>query len=192
MVKFEALVQNPEGLSREICDFLEVDYEPKMVDPAYHVVPGSTEMRDGVSSFEAQAIGYSPERAFRWKKVLEHPVVDAVNALLYPELVSFGYIEQSSAVSFDGTSLAALLEIPSINEHLGSWSLETHPASYEYGAEMLRLAIWEGGIRSDSPAVARLLRECFLTERVADTLVKLRSPGGLDADWRSFDHLLVV
>lgn len=192
MVKFEALAENPAGITREFCEFLEVDYEPGMIDPANHVVPGSTELRDGVSSFETQAVGYSPERASRWKQVLEQPVVDAIDAMLYPELVSFGYLEQSTNVRFDGAALSALLAVPSVNEHLGSWSLESHAASYEYGAEMLRLALWERGAADDGPTVEALMRECFLTERVAETLFKLKSPGGSGADWRSMEHLLVV
>lgn len=192
LVKFEALVENPAGISRELCDFLEVDYEPGMIDPANHVVPGSTALRDGVSSFEAQAVGYSPERAVRWKQVLEQPVVDAVGALLYPELVSYGYLERSSVARLDGGALAALLAVPSVNEHFGSWSLERHTASYEYGAELLRIAMWEGRVRPDDPAVGSLLRECFLTERVAENLLTLKSAGGPNGDWRGFDHLLVV
>ena len=69
--------------------------------------------------------------------------------------------------------------------------MESHAASYEYGAEMLRLAMWEGGVSPDGPAVASLLRECFLTERVAEVLLKIRSSGE-DSASQSLEHLLVV
>ena len=81
ILKFESLVNNPSLLSSQVSTFLGLEYDPNMINPDYHVVPGSNEPRDGVSSFEQKATGYSPARTSRWKTILEPEIISIINSL---------------------------------------------------------------------------------------------------------------
>lgn len=190
LVKFEALVNDPEGMTRQMCEFLGTDYEPQMIDPEYHVVPGSTALRDGVSSFDAQSIGYSPERASRWKNLLDPELVDVVNALMWPELVALGYLDADSPQpGFDGSLLAKVLSNPQVSGFEPHWSIEANTPAAEYGAEMLRTSLYKSGIAGNGADTASLLRECFITERAANILL---DPDTAPKEWRSFEQLITV
>ncbi len=193
VLKFEALVTKPEGLSRDLCAFLGVPYEPQMINPEFHVVPGSTELRDGVSSFEANATGYDPVRASRWKKLLEPDIVAAINACMATELEMFGYLEPGEAPALDAALIERLVALPRIVEIVPKWSIDMPTLAADYGAELLRAQLLAGagaGAGGDDVRAGRLRRECFLTDRVADGLRAFRrgEPGAID--FRPFDRLV--
>ncbi|MGE3341977.1 MAG: sulfotransferase [Vicinamibacterales bacterium] len=189
LLKYEALVANPDRLAAELCTFLGEDYDPRMIDPAYHVVPGSSELRDGVSSFETRATGYDIKRASRWKSVLEPEIVDVINACMAPELELFGYTQPGEASPLTSSVIARALAATRLEEIVPKWSTDMSSLAADYGAELLR-AQW-----ASMPAAAgvlndRVLHECFLSARVADIVrASARGEDVLPA-WRTFDHLI--
>ena len=192
VLKFEALVADPEGLSRELCAFLDVPYEPQMIDPAYHVVPGSSEMRDGVSSFEPNAVGYDLVRASRWKKVLEPEIVSCINACMSTELEMFGYLEPGEAPSLNAELIQRVVSLPRITEILPKWSIDLPTLAGDYGAELMRTQLLENGVRGSGHLADRLLRECFLTDRIAEGLLAFRRGRSAGTDFRPFDRLVRI
>ena len=190
MVKFETLVKNPEKISRQFCDFLEVDYQPEMIDPNYHVVPGSTELRDGVSSFEANVTGYSLERANRWRQSLAPHIREFVDGSLYPELAAFGYVEHSTPPELTDENIEAVITDPLVSDINPKWKVETQPDSVEYNYEKQRAEIFSEAVRNPNTITESSARENFISEQVMKKLVESASAENTDGNWQSFDDLI--
>jgi hypothetical protein len=191
IVKFEALVANPERISQEVCDFLEIDYEPWMIRSEHHLVPGSIHLRDGVSSFESNAVGYDTKRATRWKDILEPEIVECLNACMSRELEIFGYLE-TVAPPLSADLIQRVLSNPRISEIVPKWSIDMSTLAGDYGAEVIRAQLIEAPPSNNGHLVGRLMRECFLTDRIAKALVDFGSAKTHSPDFRSFDHLIRI
>lgn len=192
MVKFEALAKNPEQISRQFCDFLEVDYQPEMIDPNYHVVPGTTELRDGVSSFEANVTGYSLERANRWRQLLSDHTREFVNGSLYPELAAFGYAEPSPPPVITDDNIEAVTSDPLVSDINPKWLVESQPDSIEYNLEKQRAVIFAEAVSNPTSITESAARENFITERVMKKLVDITRTGNAPEGWQSFDDLVLA
>jgi hypothetical protein len=193
IVKYEALVTNPESISMQLCDFLGTIYDPKMIDPDSHVVPGSTSMRDGQSTFEANAVGYNPLRASRWQSILEPELVEITNACLAPELELFGYLNAGEAPKLTLDLVCKVLSSKRVlsSQQAPSWTIDMSSLAADYGAEMLR-SQWKADMHSGGLLPERLQRECFLTDRVESLISTQQAGGEVLPDWRSFDRLIKV
>ena len=156
------------------------------------MAPGSSEMRDGVSSFEPNAVGYDLVRASRWKKVLEPEIVSCINACMSTELEMFGYLEPGEAPSLNAELIQRVVSLPRITEILPKWSIDLPTLAGDYGAELMRTQLLENGVRGSGHLADRLLRECFLTDRIAEGLLAFRRGRSAGTDFRPFDRLVRI
>jgi sulfotransferase family protein len=90
LLRYEDLVDDPEGHARRLCDFLEIDFAASMLDPA-GFTDGSgqawsqnTRYGDGARSFDSTPLQ-------RWRKVLSEDQVALIDALCAPEMALHGY-----------------------------------------------------------------------------------------------------
>ncbi len=96
VLKYEDFILNPEQLTREICDFLEVEFRSEMLE-----MSGQPGWKGGNSSF-----GSNPSKAKisasaigRYKKRLEEKVQGKYFALLKEELATFDYPVESKSIN---------------------------------------------------------------------------------------------
>jgi len=115
IVHFEALVARPEATVRELCEFIEEDFTPKMLS-----MQGASQFRDngGNSSFEShQAGSISRSPVGRYRKLLQPRELALMQALAKHEMSDFDY--PTDPVKF---STADLLRHHLIDRPVG-WAL---------------------------------------------------------------------
>lgn len=92
VLKYEDFILNPEQLTHEICDFLEVEYSSKMLE-----MNGQPGWKGGNSSFGSNQskAKISVAAIGRYKEQLEEKIQDKYFALLKKELTEFNYPTQN-------------------------------------------------------------------------------------------------
>ncbi len=83
MLRFEDLVTHPEPTVRELCRFLDIDYQPKMLEVPQE---GSSNRSD-----RAQALGISKEVASSWLEVLSPAEIVITEKLTGDLMHALGY-----------------------------------------------------------------------------------------------------
>ena len=192
VVKHEALVANPAQISAEICTFLGEDYDSRMIDPSNHVVPGSSQLRDGVSSFEAHATGYDLRRTIRWKSVLEPEIIGLIHGCMGPELELFGYLRQGEAAQLTWPVVGRALQNPRLEVAAPKWSIDMPSLAADYGAEILRSQWLSLPLMEAGGLVDQVRRECFLSDTVAELIRANACDGAVLPAWRNFDHVIAL
>lgn len=87
VVRYESLVADPEPVLRELCDFLEEDFDPAMLEPAAvrDVVPTSKVWHDNLGN----AVG--TERVDSWREDLEPWEIGLMETVLQRKLRRWDY-----------------------------------------------------------------------------------------------------
>ncbi len=92
-IHYEELVKEPEKNARKICDFLRLDYHPKMVD-AGNFIGGSGEPWQQNSTYYKDEKGlraFNHESIDKWKMVLTKKEIEFIEHLCFYEMKLFGY-----------------------------------------------------------------------------------------------------
>lgn len=92
-IQYEELVKEPEKISRSICDFLRLDYYPKMVD-AQGFIGGSGEPWQQNSTYYKDEKGlrsFNRESIDKWKTVLTKKEIEIIEYLCFYEMKLLGY-----------------------------------------------------------------------------------------------------
>ena len=158
IVTYEELLREPENVSKKLCQFLGIEYESDMINPDKHFIPGTTELRNGVSSFEEKATGYKPERIDRWKKKLTPGYLEIAELVLDPDMRFFNYMPVSDRLKeLDFHEAFASLDLD--NNIQFKWRTDSDQTELEYGLELSRRGI----INSSQGCVnENLIKRCFL------------------------------
>lgn len=87
VVRYESLVADPEPVLRELCDFLEEDFDPAMLEPAEvrGVVPESKVWHDNLGN------AVSTERVDSWREDLEPWEIGLMETVLQRKLRRWDY-----------------------------------------------------------------------------------------------------
>jgi hypothetical protein len=91
VLRYEDLVERPEHTARGLCDFLDVSFDPKMLDTRAYFDHATGKPWSGNSSFEPTASGIVGARAERWRTSLEPAAVKMVEMVCGPEMKWCGY-----------------------------------------------------------------------------------------------------
>lgn len=171
VLTYEQLVREPERLSRELCIFLDTDFDPAMLDAGRYIDYATGTVWAGNSSFEMKMAGIQTGHAERWRQKLAPEVVELVDFVCGPEMALAGYQPQTS---FESTmpgpeSLDYLIRN---GEGYASWRCDFADPQRDYGFELFRWALLGAGPRCFD---TRLLRRSFLFEDVFAELGRLRA-----------------
>lgn len=167
VLRHEDLLERPEEEAAALCAFLEVEYDPRMVDTDNYVDPATGAVWAGNSSFEGVTKGMSTHRAERWRSALAPEVVELVEFVCAPEMRLGGYEPISAG--------AARLTPAALEYALGqsdgpfNWRTDFGDPQLDLGFECFRRSLLDlpGG-----PADSSIVRRSFLFE---DVLEQLRS-----------------
>jgi hypothetical protein len=90
-IRYESIVENPEAELRALCEFLEIPYEPEMLDfaDAANAVSTPAETWKGPVSK-----GLTSDRVFPWKKTLSTDLKALANDVTHEFLCEFDYERQ--------------------------------------------------------------------------------------------------
>ncbi len=87
-VRYEDLIRDPEARLRELCDFVEEDYEPAMLDTS---ASGRAVASEGETWKAGVAGPIDPNREAQWRTALPADVARAVSYLCVEGIADFGY-----------------------------------------------------------------------------------------------------
>lgn len=90
-LNYEDLVSNPKKISKEICDFLDIKFDPDMIDASKYINYSTNAVWEGNSSFETTTQGISQKQKERWKSQLDPRVIKLTELACGPEMPLEGY-----------------------------------------------------------------------------------------------------
>lgn len=169
IVRHEDLVSRPEETARRLCNFLEVGFEPRMLDTEQYIDVATGGVWAGNSAFEAVASGIRAERAERWRERLEKRVLKVIEFPCGPDMEVTGYepvTEFGTGAWPDGEMLNYVIEE---NGKEFNWRTDFGDVHVDWGGELFRKAML------DLPRQCGdwgLVRRSFLFPEVFDALLK--------------------
>jgi hypothetical protein len=161
-IKYEDLICKPEQTAKNICRFLELDFDEKMIDPCCFVDGKgekwlqNTSFGKGKQEFDTNAID-------RWEISLTDYEISYIEALCGPEMRLLGYELQKVV---DRISPGLILSPPRvINEELANWikkHIQNDPVylSLQTAKEQIRYELLN--LKDTGSVDKQLIEACFL------------------------------
>jgi len=168
ILKYEDLVSEPERSAQQLCGFLDIPFEPAMLDSGNYVDYTTGKTWEGNSSFEEALKGISAAPLEQWQDELETSVVKTVEFICGPEMTLEDYQPITAPIGCPGD--ADVLEyLMRDNLEACSWRSDFGNLQLDYGFELFRRALLEA--RGDKDP--NLVRRSFLFEEVYARLRKM-------------------
>jgi hypothetical protein len=162
VVTYERLVTEPHKTARELCDFLEVEFNGEMLDPGRYVDYSTGGTWRGNSSFAPTLSKISDEQRERWRTHIEPRALRLVEFVCGPEMRLVGYEPVTDANSTDPGPEVLDYMIENGRQPC-SWRSDLGDPQLDYGFELFRRSLLAAdGRRLD----AGLIRRSFLFDRV--------------------------
>jgi len=140
VLSYEQILQHPEKKARELCDFLEVDFDPAMLDTGNYLDFATGATWKGNSSFEETTSGISVHRATRWRTMLNPKVVKMVDFVCEPDMKLVGY-EPAAETTSPWPDPDILDYIIESDQAYSSWRSDLGDPQQDYGFELFRRAL---------------------------------------------------
>lgn len=160
----EQVLAEPEKKARELCDFLGVDYDDRMLDTESYYDWATGGVWQGNSTFETTTKGIKRERGERWRTMLPDEVVRMVDFTCGPDLRAAGF-EPVHADRLPPP--AALQHVIDIDTRYANWRTDFGDPQLDWGFELFRRALLD---LPTSPADEGLVRRSFLFSDVYEGL----------------------
>jgi len=156
------LLENPDKKAREICKFLDVEFQDKMLDTSNYIDFSTGKVWKGNSSFEENTQGLKKHRINRWKHKLSEEVIKAVEFICMPDMKLIGCQEEYKM--YNPTDYAKAIEfLLDDSQQNRCWRTDTGFYEMDYGPEYLRKTLLN--IPRESLQL-NLIKRCFLFEHV--------------------------
>ena len=162
VVTYERLVTEPHKTARELCDFLEVEFDGGMLDPGRYVDYSTGGTWRGNSSFAPTLSKISDEQRERWRTHIEPRALRLVEFVCGPEMRLAGYEPVSDADSTDPGPEVLDYMIENGRQPC-SWRSDLGDPQLDYGFELFRRALLSA---AEESLDAQLIRRSFLFEEV--------------------------
>lgn len=91
VLRYEDLVTEPEREARRICAFLEVDFDPKVVQPEHFKDSEGGPWVQNTSYQDAARKVFNAKSIDKWRDVLSPAETELIERLCAPEMWAFGY-----------------------------------------------------------------------------------------------------
>ena len=122
LIQYENLIREPETVVENICELLDLETHPAMLDPSSFTDPGGREWTQN-TSFSNPKKTFDTSAIDRWKSTLDPDVVRFVEELSYEEMSLFGY-DFVEATTGD-ISTETLFSPPEVStEEMPDWFLD--------------------------------------------------------------------
>ena len=157
VVPYESIVAQPEIEARRLCQELEIDFSPDMLEL-------SSDGWTGNSSYEHGGRNVYATSAARWRDSLPPQVLQTIDFLCGPEMLLTEY----RRVGQGGLSDEVVGYLRRCAANPGSWRSDSGDLFGDLGGEILR----ERLLRDEATSDTELVRRCFIFE---DTYAAIRS-----------------
>lgn len=135
ILKYEDLVNDPENSNRRLCTFLEVSYEPTMLQTEnYRPLAGAS--WSNYSNFEVPSQGIYTQSVSAWRKHLPPEVIEVIEFVCGPEMELLGY--PTEVYGGGALSEAAIRFLYDNYAHCQGWRGHYESLEQELGFEFLR------------------------------------------------------
>ena len=166
VVTYEQLVLHPAQTARRLCEFLDVEYDPAMLQTSRYVDLATGVMWNGNSNYEATTVAFDPQRIDRWRRFLDEGAGKAIEFLCDPDLRLFGYQAVHDTTAADPAVLQFFQEEHRAPRH---WRTDSQDPEQEFANELLRKSVLAAPERlTDADAI----RRTCLFEDVYDRLTQ--------------------
>ena len=170
VLSYEQLVSAPEETVRDLCRFLEVPFEARMLDTTqYRPLHGFT--WKNWSNFDVPPQGIYKDSMNGWKNHLEKKAIEFVEFICDPEMRLFNYTPEEYTGGF--LTPAALKFLYESDQHCLGWRGHYEALDREIGYELFRkqCLLADDGLVSKE-ARARLFLFDEVWERIRSIAVK--------------------
>ena len=137
VISYEKMVSQPEVEVRKVCDFLEIDFEPEMLNTENFIDFSTGQTWVGNSSYENVTKGISPHRIDRWKEALSWDAKCSVEMIVGNDLRLIGREPTTNCLDPD-IQESALNFLISDNEGHKDWRTDSRKPAYELSREICR------------------------------------------------------
>lgn len=90
VMRYEDIVQHPEEQLGRLCTFLEIPYDPRMLDTG-QFRPLRGRVWQGHSNFDVPSNGIYTESVVAWRSYLARTTIEWIEFVCHPEMRLFGY-----------------------------------------------------------------------------------------------------
>lgn len=167
VVTHEQVLQAPEQKARELCEFLDVDYEPGMLDTKNYFDFATGTTWPGNSGWEKTTSGINTHAAERWRSTLDPKISRMVEFLCEYDmrLMGDGPLDADSTGHWPSADILECI----IESSQGSWNWRSDlgDPQQDYGFELFRRALLH---LPEPPSDPMLVRRSFLFESVYERL----------------------
>ena len=166
VVTFEQFVTHPEEKAREICDFLEIDFKPSMLDTDTYIDYSTGKTWQGNSNYEQVTKGISVHRIDRWKKSLPPEMIKTIELVCAPDME---LIEREPSVPLNEfwPDYDILEFLQKENLESKAWRNDFSRLEMDYGFELIRKSLINSRKKFWDQS---LVESAFLFEEVYEAL----------------------
>ncbi|WP_454021050.1 sulfotransferase family protein [Azospirillum sp. Marseille-Q6669] len=154
----DRLVSEPEPVLRSMCQFLDLEFDPRMLDTDNIVDYATGGTWRGNSSFDKVVTGFSAQTTDRWKSKLPTVILQATEFLCGPEMVRVGY-EPVTPFATQPPSGDIVEYLVQSNSRYANWRTDIGDSVFDVGAEMFRRSLLGVG---EAVCDDDLVDRCFL------------------------------
>jgi len=169
LVTYEQIVRTPQETINELCDFLEVDYLPEMLDTTRFVGPDGTTWRPNSNFENVPQQGIYQDSLERWKAELAPEVIQLVEFIAGPDLKMAGYPSDTFGVS-DDYGLGVYNQLVKDHDNCQGWRTDNHNTEIDFALELLRRYCLRQETQDKD-----LIERCFLFPEAYTALSKSQS-----------------
>lgn len=179
LVRHEDVVHEPEQTCRRLCDYLEIDFDARMLDTNNYIDHATGEVWKGNSSFEQTTSGISAHRAERWRTMLAPEIVAVIELMCGPEMEACGFELLDPSLGVNGPlawpSSDVLAYLLRADGEYVNWRTDLGDLQQDFGYELFRRSLLT--LPGRDGVDTALLRRSFLFEASFDRLHAMRSAG---------------
>jgi hypothetical protein len=172
VLSLEDLVTDPEGRVRGLCAFLDIAFDPGMLDSRNYFDYGKGAVWAGNSSFERTTSGFNRALTERWRQQLDPRIRKLTDVVCGPDMELAGYCPDADTRFDDPDVLDYLLDT---NDVPVNWRSDLGDPQRDYGFELFRRALLARP-QSAPPPADQLVRRSFLFPEVYARLRAARIP----------------
>lgn len=163
---YESLVLEPERQVRKLTEFLEVEFDPRMLDTE-NFRSATGERWAGNSHFHPGGRGIYRSSMDAWRGYLPKEIVETIEFVCDPDMKLFGYIP--TAYAGRGAPSSGCLEfIEKDGRECLGWRTDCGEVERDVGYELFRRTLLE---RQNSETSVEMVERCFLFRELYEALL---------------------
>jgi len=106
--RYEDFVRSPEEKTRDVCKFLNIEYDPSMLDVS-NFRPISGNVWSGWSNFDVPSKSIYTDSVELWKNCLNKGIIEFIEFVCEPEMKLFNYVPEKYRGGFPSAEIMRIL-----------------------------------------------------------------------------------